>query len=1033
MHKPGHLIKRHFILAVFLATSLLAQAQSPAFFHLSTAEGLSDNNVYTVARDRNGIVWIGTGEGLNSFDGNRITTYYKQQHPELSENSIARILVNDENIVWIRTSGHYLTALDEKRRFHKILIGNTADQNGIGSIFHSKKNGLIVLKGTAHYFQQGKTLRFEKKKLPFESKLSGAAGFTYFLDNDKVVYYRNSRLFVINYNTLELELDYLFPGLIAASNINDDELLLFTNKDDVFYRFSISQEKIIKEYRHITDQHNMPVTGTLRVVTRIDSSRFAFTTYFAGLYTLNLHTQSLEHWEHDPINPRSIGGNNTMNIKYDTSGYLFVTTQTSGLHFYHLKQQQAFSVPYFMNEAREIFDGYIQSIVTDKKDNVWMGAQDRLIKWERKTGKTAFIPIRLPDGTNISGSETIRVVNTDDNGNLWVGTSRYGIYVFDDNLNNIGRLTDSSQGRKTGLPSNFINALCHDNNGNWWVGTPGGICIVDKTNLKATSPRGHPVLSPLANINCTDLWEDENGDIWAGSYKGVWHYNKSANKLVNYSTKEGLPSNIIEAINKDNLGNYYFATQGGLSVLSKDGKILTYTRSNGLRNDRCEGILKDENGYMWIGNLNCILRFDPSNKTFTVFEESYGFSHGGYRMRCAHITQKGEMFWGTDKGLVYFFPEQMSASPLPLHPSIHTLQAGNNNFHFTAKDKISFPYNTSSFVFHFSSGELSGDRKNQFRSRLKGFDDDWKMSSAIGQAVYSQLPPGHYSFEIKASRDGINWYSSSYPVEIIIEKPWWKQTWFRLLCLAVAAGVTWFIYSHLQKRRKSKMEVMELNVKMAESRFSNLRLQMNPHFLFNSLSSIQHLIVSQQNNRAYKYLTVFSNFLRSLLNYAEKNFIPLDEEIKILKMYIELESLRFDQSFSWDIQTDEHLTNDEVLVPTLMIQPFVENAIWHGLMHKEGKKNLSIHFQNSSEEYLTCTVEDNGVGRDEATRIKQGKITSMVHESKGIHIIRERLKLLEQKTGKPARLEMQDLYNDKQEASGTRVIITIPYYNPEES
>ncbi|MEK7227042.1 MAG: histidine kinase, partial [Bacteroidota bacterium] len=430
---------------------------------------------------------------------------------------------------------------------------------------------------------------------------------------------------------------------------------------------------------------------------------------------------------------------------------------------------------------------------------------------------------------------------------------------------------------------------------------------------------------------------------------------------------------------------------------------------------------------------NCIIRYDPANKTFAVHEEGIGFSHGGFRMRSSHKSKQGEMFWGTDKGIISFFPEQMSRAAPPLHPSVSALQAGNDLFHFTEKDKIRFPYNTSSFSFYFSSGELTGDKKNQLRYRLRDFDDAWKMPASTGQAVYSKLPSGHYTFEVKASRDGVNWYEARYPVEIIINKPWWQQTWFRLLCLAVVAGIAWFIYSYLQKRRKNKMEMMELNVKMAESRFSNLRLQMNPHFLFNSLSSIQHLVVSQQNNRAYKYLTVFSNFLRSLLNYAEKNFIPLDEEVKILRMYIELESLRFDQSFTWEIKTDEHLANDEVLVPTLMIQPFVENAIWHGLMHKEGEKNLLIHFKNSSEEYLTCTVEDNGVGRDEATRIKQGKITSMVHESKGIDIIRERLKLLEQKTGKPARLEMEDLFNAENKATGTKIIITIPYYNPDEA
>lgn len=225
----------------------------------------------------------------------------------------------------------------------------------------------------------------------------------------------------------------------------------------------------------------------------------------------------------------------------------------------------------------------------------------------------------------------------------------------------------------------------------------------------------------------------------------------------------------------------------------------------------------------------------------------------------------------------------------------------------------------------------------------------------------------------------------------------------------------------------AREKLMQLNVKMAESKFMNLRLQMNPHFLFNSLSSIQHLIVSNQTTKAYKYLTIFSNFLRSLLNYAEKNFIPLDEEIKILNMYVELESLRFDKSFQYEITVDDNLSNDEVFVPSLIIQPFAENAIWHGLLHKEGEKKLTVRFSGDADEVLQCIIEDNGIGREKAAAIKNNNISNRVHESKGVAIVRERLSLLQQKTGKPASIEFEDI-----SPSGTRVTIFIPYYYPEE-
>jgi LytS/YehU family sensor histidine kinase len=207
---------------------------------------------------------------------------------------------------------------------------------------------------------------------------------------------------------------------------------------------------------------------------------------------------------------------------------------------------------------------------------------------------------------------------------------------------------------------------------------------------------------------------------------------------------------------------------------------------------------------------------------------------------------------------------------------------------------------------------------------------------------------------------------------------------------------------------------------------------MNPHFLFNSLSSIQHLVVSQQTARAYKYLTVFSNLLRSLLQYAESNFISLDKEMAMLRMYLDLETLRFDESFKYTIDVDESLTQEDVLLPSLMVQPFAENAIWHGLMHKEGDKKLHIRFNNHHDDYLTCIIEDNGIGRRAAAAIRRKNISTMVHESKGIRIMEERLRLLQQKTGKPAHVEIIDKADDAGGPAGTKIMIVIPFYNKEE-
>lgn len=1192
------MIKKNTLLIILCAlfNPVKMQAQTPAFYHLSTAEGLSDNNVRVAARDRNGIVWIATSEGLNSFDGNRINTYDTYKYPLLGSNNIEKIVIDNDNRIWLRTNSKYINMLDENRKMHRFTVGDSADNSNISAIFFSASRGMFAVKNRKHFLlDKNNPVKFIQTNMPFDSLLTGTFGFNYYTDKDWVIYYRNNNLIVADYAANKALLQVHLPGLNGAHYINNDELIAYTSDGDVFYRISISQKKVVKEYRNIKDQNNKLITGRLRNMDRIDENRFAFSSYFSGIYILDLQKEMADHWEHDPVDERSIGGNNTFNIEYDSSGYLFVTTLTSGLHFYNIKQQQATSKPYFIDDNNQIFDGYIQSVVSDDESNIWMGAQDRLIMWNRKSGKTVFVPCFLPDGTNISGKETIRAVKKDEDGRLWVGTSRYGILILNKSFKTVAQIDDSVKGKKTGLPFRSINSICNDDNGNSWIGTFRGVCLINNKTLQITTFTDDPLLNKLSKIPCEVIWKDESGRIWFGTTRGAWCYDQQKKSLTDYSKQNGFPDDLIYDINQDKLGNIYLASVKGLSIMSPDGKIKSYNKGNGLRNDRCEGVLRDNDGFMWIGNLNCIMRYDPVNKTFAVFEEGLGFSHAGFRMRYSYKSAAGEMFWGTDKGLTYFYPQQMTSTLIPLHPFVNELQTDNNRFHFTSAAHHSFPYNTSSFSFYFSSGELGGAKKIQYLYQLQGFDKDWKPAITSGQVVYGNLPPGNYTFYLKASRNGITWFDAPYPVRIHISPPWWKQTWFRLLYIALAIGFIYLFYRFVQKRKKareikqaieyfansgfehstvddilwdicrncisrlgledcviyvpdnekkvliqkaaygnknprqneiintveipfgkgivgdvavtgiasivndtskdsrylvddarrmseltvpvvhdekviavidsahrkknfftkqhlnalqtiaalcsakisramamdamkkSELELMELNVKMAESKFLNLRLQMNPHFLFNSLSSIQHLIVSQQTNKAYKYLTIFSNFLRSLLNFAEKNFITLDEELKILNLYIELESLRFDDSFSFDIQVNENLNNDIVYVPSLMVQPFVENAIWHGLLHKEGEKKLIIRFNNTADDSLICEIEDNGIGRLQAAEIGRKKISGMIHESKGINIIKERLQLLQQKTGKPASLVFEDMAD-----AGTKVIITIPYYNPEE-
>jgi ligand-binding sensor domain-containing protein/putative methionine-R-sulfoxide reductase with GAF domain len=231
-----------------------------------------------------------------------------------------------------------------------------------------------------------------------------------------------------------------------------------------------------------------------------------------------------------------------------------------------------------------------------------------------------------------------------------------------------------------------------------------------------------------------------------------------------------------------------------------------------------------------------------------------------------------------------------------------------------------------------------------------------------------------------------------------------------------------------EEKQQAKIETIQNKQKMTESRLQSLRLQMNPHFLFNALNSIQQMILANEEMVATRYLSKFSKLLRTILVHSDREFVTLKEELEILHLYIELESIRFKDSFKYSIECEDEIDTDEVKLPTLLIQPFVENAIWHGLMHKEGDRLLQVKFFESQES-LHCIVEDNGIGREKASEAKLATGQGKKHTSKGIQVSMERLMAMNNGNGRESSLQIFDLKDENGRATGTRVEIIFPIQN----
>ena len=313
---------------------------------------------------------------------------------------------------------------------------------------------------------------------------------------------------------------------------------------------------------------------------------------------------------------------------------------------------------------------------------------------------------------------------------------------------------------------------------------------------------------------------------------------------------------------------------------------------------------------------------------------------------------------------------------------------------------------------------------------LEGYENTWRNVSLEKTAYYFNIPPEHYVFRIKASSSyGI---SAEKSIKVIIFPPWWQTWWFRITAVLCLVAILYgFIRWRLQQKFKTQLErsekerqLAELKQKSTELEMQALRAQMNPHFIFNCLNSINRFILTNEAAKAADHLTKFAKLIRIILQQSGKPLIPLEDELYCLQLYMDLEALRFEIPFHYEINCDG-INTSSVMIPSLLIQPFVENAIWHGLHPKEnrnGKINIDLRLHN---EILHCSICDNGVGRIKSTGLKEDN--GIDKKSLGIKLTRHRLQLFESYLKQDeAIIVIKDLTDEAGQSAGTCVLIKIP-------
>ncbi|RLD69590.1 MAG: hypothetical protein DRJ10_21360, partial [Bacteroidetes bacterium] len=325
------------------------------------------------------------------------------------------------------------------------------------------------------------------------------------------------------------------------------------------------------------------------------------------------------------------------------------------------------------------------------------------------------------------------------------------------------------------------------------------------------------------------------------------------------------------------------------------------------------------------------------------------------------------------------------------------------------------------FSFEYTALDFSNPEYIQYAYKLENADKDWIYVDANNRiAKYTNIDPGKYRFRVKASNGDDIWNKSGVFIDLIIKPPFWKTTWFILLEIVVLVLIVVFIIKYREKKIIEKNQFQLLEQKL-------LRSQMNPHFIFNSLSSIQSFIFENNPLEAGSYLSRFAELIRSILYNSREEFITLEKEIKTLQNYLELQQLRYNNKFDYILDVDPLIQTDLIQIPPMLAQPFIENAIEHGIKHLKGKGLVSVSFTlMANDESILLLVEDNGIGLKASKKLKGEKPKS--HTSLATVIANERIDVFNKGNRKKQFImEIDEMKDEDGKTKGTKVKFIIPY------
>lgn len=1015
-----------------LPLSLWSQYEEGDFIRYTMQDGLSDNHINWLEQDERGYLWIGTENGLNRFDGHSFKKYF-QQDPSLPlpASQVIRIKsVAPSSLGFVSRGGFFL--LDAKDFSSKsfIIEDSTAFRRYLNAPFDviqmhdggfatSTESGFYVFDSSGQLQFRHDEFRLEdigKKTIAYGReifRISDTEYLQFIRDRDMAYYDAEKRIYrVISADDPDWSVFYPKqrgndPGYTVRRQISPTEFIfIHYTRNQFVYHNTASNQTFTSEIPLPQNEFNWESR-----IQMISDHRFALNCGTTGFYLFELNKQTGEFIFHTN---KHLPGHKIQQVFVDREGRLWIATR-KGLLQQRLKKTPLKSIPIEI-PGPDSDAGAISGAIChgEKLFLSRFSSRNGLLILDRQTKKLerSITFYESADGWNEIRSMQIYHPDT-----IWLGTNS-GILWLDTRSYTYGKLTDKTPYRD--IPSvNILSPADHDGN-TWMCGLMGGIITryhIPTRSFTTFTTSTTPAL-PFPNVKRTTT--DCFGDIWiSGHALARWnHKTQLFDTLITvYAGNNKYEEDILFLI-ADQYGSLWLNTpaNGLLEYRIKEKQWVNYTTNEGLPTNVFYGTSPVIDNHIWLTGPNIVCSFDIVSKKAIVYDHDDGVPDEVFSSRYSYYDRiNSELLLFYDHTLATISIPHLSQKEFGGDLCVEEIRINNRLSFFFPDSRLKLNPGEQNILIDFGVVDFESGDDYVFAYRFDD-SDEWISVGHQRNLSFTALPADDYAIQLRAtSTIGEQKYALA---QFSIAPPFWRTFWFSSAMALLGAGILYVFY---QNRIRVIRQKANLDRQLSQTEMKALHAQMNPHFVFNSLNSIGEMILHHENDQATHFLGRFANLIRMTLDQSGQSFISLRHTMTYLTNYIEMEQIR-NNEFTYEMIADENLDLDETVLPPMLIQPFIENAIWHGTSASRKDIHIQISFLKNHE-YLICNIDDNGKGIERS--LKQKKEINH-HQPVGIINIKNRIQLLNEKYGLKSSLTIVDKSTLESVGTGTRVTIKLP-------